>query len=39
MFDDIDAILVELMDNKIDYDFHIRDKREKHLEFDIRFFQ
>ena len=38
MFDDIDAILVELMDNKIDYDFHIRDKREKHLEFDIRFF-
>lgn len=23
MFDDIDAILVELMDNKIDYDFYI----------------
>lgn len=38
MFDDIDAILVELIDNKIDYDFHIRDKREKRLEFDIRFF-
>lgn len=38
MFDDIDAILVELMDNKIDYDFYIRDKKEKSLQFDIRFF-
>jgi hypothetical protein len=38
LFDDIDGILVELMDNQIDYDFDIKDKREKFLRFDIRFF-
>lgn len=38
LFDDIDGILVELMDNQIDYDFDIKDKREEFLRFDIRFF-
>ncbi len=38
LFDDIDGILVELMDNQIDYDFDIKDKREEFLRFDIIFF-
>jgi hypothetical protein len=38
LFDDIDGILVELMDNQIDYDFDIKDKRENFIKFNIRFF-
>ena len=38
ILDNIEGILVELMDNQIDFDFEIRDEREKFLRFDVRFF-
>jgi hypothetical protein len=38
ILDNIEGILVELMDNQIDFDFDVKDKRDKFLRFDIRFF-
>jgi hypothetical protein len=38
ILDNIEGILVELIDNQIDFDFDVKDKRDKFLTFDIRFF-
>jgi hypothetical protein len=38
ILDNIEGILVELIDNQIDFDFDVKDKRDKFLRFDIRFF-